>query len=171
MVAFSTPLGKEKQRASGAGQHTGIFGKKKNPSIQDLDSRLRGGNHSNIPDSSVCTHAAHTHIYTWTQHSHACRQTHAYSFILTHTCAQVHSSQVRSNSTSASNAPWQKPNSANYLRPTFHPSHQQQLALHLDFLLLCRGEGTSQLLPLPNPGNAGFRGVLSKPVPTSGAAG
>lgn len=66
---------------------------KKNPSIQDLDSRLRGGNHSNIPDSSVCTHAAHTHIYTWTQHSHACRQTHAYSFILTHTCAQVHSSK------------------------------------------------------------------------------
>lgn len=117
------------QRTNGTGQHTAPGSPERNPGNSNLDSRPGGGAHRNSPDL-MCVACTHTHSI----HVCACRQTHAYSFTLAHimcSCSLKHAHSVISLQYF-----WQNPNSANYIRPTFHPSHQLQLALYLDFLLL-----------------------------------
>lgn len=104
------------QRASGTGQHTAPGIPERNPGNSNLDSRSGGGAHRNSSDLKgvACT-------LTHTVFMCACRQTHAYSFTLAQIMCSC--SLRRAHFVISLQYFWQNPNSANYIRPTFHPSY------------------------------------------------
>lgn len=139
------------------GQHTASDSPGRNLAIQDLDSRPGGGAHRNSPDLRMCMHVHSTQVCEY-------RQTHACMLTLTYVCTHAHSSKLPLKLPISLQCPWQNPNSANYIRPTFHPSHQLQLALYLDFLLLW-GRGEKPAAPSTQPRKCWFQRCLKQPSP------